>query len=158
MKRLNEGFKNVFTYAAGMENWVNSRLFYGPLKYTFVNDFAVADWCSGINGVKETYNRVKKEWLKDHKAWTAVVISVNNLAFAHKQRKIQGFAEREPFIELYSDLYEQAKQEFFAIHGDDQEKIEFQLEEPSRAAVIVPSIQPDNMDITMLLMPLLISQ
>lgn len=38
------------------------------------------------------------------------------------------------------------------------EKIEFQLEEPSRAAVIVPSIQPDNMDITMLLMPLLISQ
>ncbi len=36
------------------------------------------------------------------------------------------------------------------------EKVEFKLAEPSRAAVIVPSEQPEDMDITMLLMPLLL--
>lgn len=43
MKRLNQGFKNVMTYAAGMEEWVKKSLFGEPLQYTFVNDFAVAD-------------------------------------------------------------------------------------------------------------------
>jgi len=44
--KLNEFFTNVLTYAAGMENWVDRHYEMTGYKreYTFVNDFAVADW------------------------------------------------------------------------------------------------------------------
>ena len=100
MKRLDQGFKNVATYAAGMEQWVKKSLFGEPLQYTFVNDFAIADWIGGRNGVLDTYSRVKENWLDNYKAWTEVVIAVNMLAWAHNDLKEQGYEGRDAFIEL----------------------------------------------------------
>ena len=121
MKQLKEGFKNVFTYSAGMEAWVNNQLPYGPLEHTFAGDFAIADWMSGTEGVMETYDRVKKEWLNNYKAFTDVVIAVNMLAWAHRQLKEQGFCGRDTFIQLYSNLYYQARSDFYDKWENDEQ-------------------------------------
>ena len=126
--KLNEGFKNVFTYAAGMRAWVDKALPLGPLEYSFVSDFAIADWVSGEKGVKETYERVKKEWLKNYKAFTEVVLAVNQLAWAHDRLEKQGFEGRQPFVELYSSLYHQAVNDFYTEYEGDSEKCRYFFE------------------------------
>ena len=125
MKQLNQGFKNAMTYAAGMENWVNNSLPGGKLKYTFVSDFARIDWLMGKQGVLDTYKLIKKSWLDNYKAWTEVVIAVNMLAWAHDNLRKQGYAGREPFIELYSDLYYEAKDAFYEKYTGDEEKCHY---------------------------------
>ena len=122
--KLNEGFKNVFSYAAGMEKWVKNNLD-TEMEYTFANDFAIADWVSGIKGVKETYERVKEEWLGNYKAFTEVALSLNLLAWAHNQLEEQGFEGRNPFIKLYSELWYQAKHDYYEKYADDKEKQEY---------------------------------
>ncbi len=120
-KQLKDGFTNVLTYSAGMREWVNKNLFNGPLKYSFAQDFAQADWMSGKNGVIETYGRVKKEWLSNYKAFTEVAIALNMLAWAHNQLRKQGFENRDIFIELYSDMYYQARNDFYQKYDDNEE-------------------------------------
>lgn len=128
MKRLDQGFKNVATYAAGMEQWVNKSLFGEPLQYTFVNDFAIADWIGGKKGVIDTYKRVRESWLSDYKAFTEVAIAVNMLAWAHNQLKEQGFEGRDTFIELYSDLYHQAVSDYYEKYEGDEIKCDYFFE------------------------------
>ncbi len=111
-KQLNQGFKNVFTYSAGMQQWVNNNLPTKP-EYTFAGDFAIADWTKGKSGVLETYNRVKKEWLRNYKAFTDAAVALNMLAWAHYQLKKQGYSGRDPFIKLYSNLYYKAREDFY---------------------------------------------
>ena len=125
MKQLNQGFKNAMTYAAGMEKWVNKTLPGGKLKYTFVSDFARIDWMFGKQGVLDTYQSIKNSWLDNYKAWTEVVIAVNMLAWAHDNLREQGYAGREPFIELYSDLYYKAKDAFYEKYTGDEEKCHY---------------------------------
>lgn len=120
MAKLNESFKNVLTYSAGMQEWVNKSLMIKP-EYTFAMDFAVADWMEGIAGVLKTYNKVKAEWLSNYKAFTEVVIAVNMLSWAHNQLKKQGFEGRDPFIELYSNLYHQSVNDFYDKYTDNEE-------------------------------------
>jgi len=122
MAKLSEKFTNVFTYARGVEAWVKD--FYRgasgkELEYTFPNDFAIADWCEGAKGVKETYHRVKESWLGNYKAWTEVVIALNSLSWANSQLRSQGIEGRESFIELYSDLYYKATDDFYGEYGSD---------------------------------------
>ena len=113
MVKLNESFKNVLTYSAGMQEWVNKSLMIKP-EYTFAMDFAVADWMEGVAGVLKTYNKVKAEWLSNYKAFTEMALAVNKLSWAHDQLKKQGIDNRDPFIELYSDLYYKARDDFYA--------------------------------------------
>ena len=127
-KELRQGFKNVFTYSAGMQTWVNKNLSGEPLQYTFVGDFAIADWVGGKAGVMDTYNRVKNEWLSNYKAFTEAVIAINMLSWAHYQLKKQGFNGRDPFIELYSDLYHQAISDYYGKYEGDEEKCRYFFE------------------------------
>lgn len=118
--KLNEHFKNVFSYAAGMEKWCKD--FYqhpDGLSYTFCMDFAIADWMEGAKGVKETYKRVKKNWLGNYKAFTEVVISLNLLSWAHRQLLLQGFEGREEMMQLYSEMYYLARDDFYKEYGSD---------------------------------------
>lgn len=91
------------------------------LHYTFASDFAIADWISGVEGVKETYERVKKEWLSNVKAWTEVVISLNLLSWAHNQLKKQGISDREKYIDIYSELYYMAMDSFYEEYVENEE-------------------------------------
>ncbi len=118
-KQLYQGFKNVFTYSAGMQQWVNNNLPAKP-EYTFAGDFAIADWMEGKTGVLETYNRVKKEWLNNYKAFTDAAVAINMLAWAHYNLKKQGYEGRDIFIELYSNLYHQAVQDFYEQYEGDE--------------------------------------
>lgn len=117
----------MLTYAAGVENWVNQHLPLGPLQYTFAADFAIADWY-GEDSVKETYERVKAEWLSNHKAFTEVVIALNMLSWAHAALKKQGIDGRDEFIQLYSALYHQATTDFYAKHKNNREACDYFFE------------------------------
>lgn len=118
--RLQDYFKNVFSYAAGMEEWVCKALFQEKMTYTFVQDFAIADWY-GEKDVKETYERVKKEWLSDYKAFTEVVVSLNMLAWAHDQLRKQGIDGRDDVITLYNTMYYQSKDDFYDKYTGNEE-------------------------------------
>ena len=120
-KQLNQGFKNVFSYSAGMQQWVNNNLPGEPLQYSFAGDFAIADWMSGKSGVIDTYNRVKSEWLNNYKAFTEAVIAINMLSWAHNQLKQQGYDGRDTFIELYSNLYHLATNDFYEKYEGNEE-------------------------------------
>lgn len=118
--KLNEFFKNVFTYGASAEKWVNN--FIGrKLGHTFVNDFAVADWSGGTKAVKQTLKSIHKTWGKDYKAMTDVVIALNNLAWFNDQLKRQGFEGRENYIDFYSDLYFEERDWFYKHFKDNEE-------------------------------------
>jgi len=56
---------------------------------------------------------VKREWIKDYKAFTEVVMALNLLSWANVQLKEQGIEGREDFINLYSDMYYQARDDFY---------------------------------------------
>ena len=125
--KVKEGFQSVFSYAFGMEKWVNDSLPLGPLKYTFTSDFAIADWY-GKSEVKDTYKRVKNEWLGDYKAFTEVVIALNMLSWAHAALQRQGFDGREEFIKLYADLYHTATRDFYDRYGENREACDYFFE------------------------------
>ena len=113
MKQVKKEFKSVFSYAYGVEDWVNRNLPLGPLKFTFASDFAIADWYSR-DDVEDTYKRVKKAWIGDYKAFTEVVIALNMLSWANVALRDQGFAGRDDLITLYADLYYRAMDDFYA--------------------------------------------
>lgn len=125
--RIQQGFNSVFSYAAGVEEWVNHQLPLGPLKMTFASDFAIADWC-GKDDVLDTYKRVKDEWLSDYKAFTEVVIALNMLSWAHCALKDQGIDGRLPYIRLYADLYYQARHDFYDKYDGNEEACDYFFE------------------------------
>ena len=116
---IQQGFPNVFSYSMGLENWVNEQLPLGPLQFTFVSDFAIADWY-GEKDVRDTYERVKKSWLNDYKAFTEVVIALNMLSWANCALQRQGYDGREKFVDLYSDLYYKARDDFYERYDGDE--------------------------------------
>lgn len=125
--KLHQGFSNVLSYAAGMEEWVNRQLPLGPLKFTFASDFAIADWCDK-ESVEETYERVKNEWLSDYKAFTEVVIALNMLSWAHNALDGQGFDGRDEFIRLYAELYHRARYDFYEKYDGNEEACKYFFE------------------------------
>lgn len=122
--KVQQGFTNVFSYAAGLEKWVNDNLPLGPLKYTFVSDFAIADWF-GKKDVEDTYKRVKKEWLSDYKAFTEVVIALNMLSWANAALERQGYDGREEYGKLYADLYYRARDDFYDKYEGNTEATDY---------------------------------
>jgi len=117
--KVQQGFQNVFSYAYGVEDWVNKSL-PKPLEFTFASDFAIADWY-GESEVLDTYERVKEAWLDDYKAFTEVVVAVNMLSWANDALTRQGYDDRERFVKLYSDLYYKARNDFYdKYEGNEQ--------------------------------------
>ncbi len=122
-KTIYNSFKNQFTYAAGIEQWCKN--FYkvvsdNNLEYTFCSDFAIADWMSE-DAVRETFKRVIKTWGDDYKAFTEIVLSINLLSWANDQLIKQGMTDREKWVDLYSELYYDAKEKFYAKYEGNNE-------------------------------------
>ena len=127
--KIHEFFKDQFSYAAGVEEWCKKYYDFitdsnGELTYTFCNDFAIADWY-GLKDVNETYNRVKKYWIDDYKAFTEVVISLNLLAWANDQLIKQGFENREGIMNNYSELYYKARDDYYKHYKGQQDKLDY---------------------------------
>jgi hypothetical protein len=116
-------FKNPFTYAAGIEKWCKD--FYyntsgNELQYTFCADFAIADWLSE-DAVRDTFWKAIKSWGDDYEAFTEIVLAINLLSWANDQLVKQGIADREKWVDFYSELYYDAKDEFYMrFDGNDE--------------------------------------
>lgn len=126
--KLSEKFKNVFTYAAGVEDWCKSMYADASgyeLEYTFCSDFAIADWTGGVDAVNETYDRVKESWLSDYKAFTEVIIALNLLAWANESLSRSGIDNRMDIMNNYSDLYYKAKDDFYKKYENNKEALSY---------------------------------
>lgn len=125
--KVQDYFKDVFSYAYGVEDWVKKyfkSVGYNS-QYTFVADFAMADWRNDVNAVKDTYKNVKKGWLSNYKAFTEVVMSINLLSWANDKLREQGFEDREKWIEFYGELYYQARDDFYNKYTDNEEACDY---------------------------------
>jgi hypothetical protein len=122
--KLSEKFKNLFTYSQGVEKWCR-KLYYemtgNEMSYTFVSDMALEDFTGDTTKVDWIYNKIKKEWLKDYKAFTEVCISINLLAWANDKLSQQGIDDRDVFTNYYSELYYKARDEFYEYYKNDDE-------------------------------------
>ena len=121
--RVQEKFKNVFSYSAGVEDWCKA--FYKEvcgreLTTTFCSDFAIADWY-GEDSVKETFERVKTHWLSDYKYCTELAVSLAYLSYANDQLSKQGIEDRDKYVSLYWELYEKARDLFYETYKDNKE-------------------------------------
>lgn len=126
-KTIYNSFKNQFTYAAGIEKWCND--FYydmsgNKLQYTFCSDFAIADW-RGENAVRETFNRVIKSWGNSYKAFTEIVLALNLLSWANDQLARQGITDRGKWVDLYCELYYDAKDKFYKKYNGNNEATDY---------------------------------
>ena len=95
------------------------------LSYTFVSDMALEDFTGDTTKVDWIYNKIKKEWLNDYKAFTEVCISINLLAWANDKLSQQGFDDRSVFTEYYSELYYKARDTFYDYYTNDLEKKDY---------------------------------
>lgn len=72
------------------------------LHYTFVQDFQIAS-AFGIGAVKDTFDRVWKEWKSDYKALAEIVIALNWELWRQYEKG------NMPLAKLYEELYYKAK-------------------------------------------------
>lgn len=80
----------------------NSEAFCGHTQITtFFEDFSIAD-NFGIKAIKDTYNRAFREWKKDYKYLTELVMVLNWKIWQHFNEKNEAYAD------LYQSLYEEA--------------------------------------------------
>lgn len=130
MVTIQNYFNDVFSYAFGVEKWVKNyfkEVGYEP-KYTFVSDFAMADWYGKKSDVLETYKRVKESWLGNYKAFTEVVMSINLLSWANAALIKQGISGRDEWIATYNKLYERATKDFYKEWGKNVEACDYFFE------------------------------
>lgn len=66
---------------------------------TFVNDLVIAELVSGFDGIKDTHNRVTKEWKNNLKYYTEYVMALNFLCWVRYDQ------QRTDVSKLYSTLY-----------------------------------------------------
>lgn len=67
---------------------------------TFWEDFSIADKF-GIDAVNDTFRRAFKEWKKDYKYLTELVLVLNHKIWQHYQNN-------EPLARVYNELWEKA--------------------------------------------------
>ena len=117
---VSQGVTNVFLYAACEERCFErqaSECGYQRIT-TFYSDLSIAEWVSDIAGVQDTYNRVVNEWLSDYKYFTEFVLALNWKAWAWCLQGGRGYVE---LSDLYSKLYEQARDKFYEHYKDNDE-------------------------------------
>jgi len=102
---ISKGIKSVFHYAAYEEKCFEataSNLSGYERKTTFYSDLSIAEWCGGAKAVKETFNRVCKEWKKDKMYFTEFVLCLNWKSWEWHDRG------NDELCKLYSELYYKA--------------------------------------------------
>lgn len=124
--RLNEKFNNVFSYAAGVQTWVNNCTGVdGGYKYSFAHDFAIADWVGGIKAIRETWKRVFKEWKYDYKVVAEAVSQIAMMSCVHWRLKQDGVENRDVFIQAYQELYNAATGDFNKEYAENEEALDY---------------------------------
>ena len=115
---------NVFQYANVCEKMFEHNL--GCLtsyerKTTFYADLSIAEWY-GTESVKETYDRVMKEWIGDVEYITEFVLCLNWKCWEHYNNNNQNLSE------FYRDLYRKADEYFLEHYKNDRKAIDYYYE------------------------------
>lgn len=115
---------NVFQYANLCERMFEDNL--GSLtgyerKTTFYSDLSIAEWF-GIDSVRETYDRVMKEWIGDVEYITEFVLCLNWKCWEHYNNNNQNLSE------LYKYLYRKADEHFLEHYKNDRKAIDYYYE------------------------------
>ena len=92
---------------------------------TFYQDFSIADVLSGVEGVKDTYER-SKHWISDYKMWTELCMVLNWKSWewydkAQEENDEVEKKEKEDLCSLYIKLYEEASDAYHDRYKDDEE-------------------------------------
>lgn len=85
-----------------------------PQEYTFYQDFQIADKIGGAKGVQDTYNRVKKNWLDNARAWGEVSCALN-------WRLWDLYESNEELARLYESLWMESQKLGWAKGNKDKE-------------------------------------
>lgn len=107
--------RNPFTYPASAEHWwrnmLSSMTDYEP-KTTFFNDLSIAE-CFGVNAIRQTYNKVIRDWGNDIIYMTEFTMCLNHKIW-------QLYEVDEPTAQVYDELWRKAC-EFVTSHfkGED---------------------------------------
>lgn len=115
---------NVFQYANLCERMFEENL--GSLtgyerKTTFYADLSIAEWF-GIDSVRETYDRVMKDWIEDVEYITEFVLCLNWKCWEHY------YNGNEKLSVLYNDLYRKADEYFLEHYKNDRKAIDYYYE------------------------------
>lgn len=86
-------------------------------KTTFYSDLTIAD-IFGVDAVKDTYDRVVKEWMDNIEYITEFCMCVNHKAWEH-------YENDKELSKLYSDLYYDLKYKIYEHYEDNQEATEY---------------------------------
>lgn len=123
MATLKDSFRNVFSYAAGMQAWVKDLFKQGghEIKYTFAQDFAIADWMGDMKDVRETMERVRSEWASNWRAQAQAVAQLSAMADAHYQLQQQGISGRTAIIDGYHEVFNEERDKFNETFADNNE-------------------------------------
>ena len=117
-------------YALTISNWVKS--YFKSLNYYLLTDTALflasLEFDGGIEGVRKKYAELESRYIKDYKLFTDFVLQVNMLSWAHDKLRDEGFAGREEWIELYSNLYYQARDLFYDTWENDDIACDYYFE------------------------------
>lgn len=86
-------------------------------KTTFYSDLTIAD-IFGVDAVKDTYDRVVKEWMDNIEYITELCLCVNHKSWEH-------FEDDKDLSKLYSDLYYDLKYKIYEHYDGNQEAIDY---------------------------------
>jgi len=129
---------NVLNYGAYEEKWWETNFLEDNgynRQTTFYADLSIAEWCSGIKGIKDTYKKVLKSWKGNVKYLTEFVMCLNHKAwefadsnFLLRQNRLAWVRTQEQADELtkvYTELYEQGYVEVEKMFAKDSESLSY---------------------------------
>ena len=91
-------------------------------KTTFFSDLSIAE-CYGLDSIKDTYNRVVKEWLSDVKYFAEFVISLNWKSWEWAERE----GDESELGALYAELYYKANDLAWETYKDEDASYYFSV-------------------------------
>ena len=117
-------------YAKTISNWVKS--YFNGVNYDLLTDTSFQLWSIALEGgldcVKSKYKELSSKYINEYKLFTDFVLQVNMLSWAHDKLRDEGFADREEWIDLYSDLYYEARDLFYDTFGNNNEACDYYFE------------------------------
>lgn len=90
-------------------------------KTTFYGDFTIAEFVSGLEGVKDTFNRVFDEWKTNIEYFTELVMVLNHKSWEHYEKK------NNELSMLYVELYEKADEYLFCSPNFSSEDLSYAM-------------------------------
>lgn len=108
---------NVFQYAAANERMFEENYFH-ERKTTFFSDLSIAEFVSGIKGVKDTFKQVVDSWLTNEVYFSEFVICLNHKIWQH-------YNDDKKLAEVYDELWRKAEELCLEAWKDDEKKLDY---------------------------------